>query len=170
MSQHKKKISTARANMIQRCTNPNSNSYHSYGGRGITVCQDWLDPEKGPENFYQWSISQLGFVPEEELKYWSLDRINNDRPYFPSNCIWTNSWSDQCVKRRSKGSKTGVRGVYKTANGKYYGEFVYKGVTYRTRCTFPCICSAARARNAMISRGNFPNLLSIIPENCSCRP
>lgn len=67
----------------QRCYNPNDIGYKYYGGRGIKVCNEWLDKEKGFANFYNWSM-QNGY--REDL---SIDRINNDGNYEPNNCRWT---------------------------------------------------------------------------------
>lgn len=63
--------------MIYRCTGINSEGYHNYGGRGITVCDEW----KKFENFY----ADMGDKPEGL----SLDRIDNDGPYCRLNCRWT---------------------------------------------------------------------------------
>jgi hypothetical protein len=64
--------------MRQRCNNPKNDGYHRYGGRGITVCAEWLIFE----NFYAWAMSH-GYA--DNL---SIDRINNDGNYEPSNCRW----------------------------------------------------------------------------------
>lgn len=60
-----------------RCTNPNNDRYSSYGGRGITMCDRWLNSF---ENF----LADMGERPEEM----SLDRIDVDGNYEPSNCRW----------------------------------------------------------------------------------
>lgn len=69
-------------NMIARCYNPNSTEYHNYGGRGIKICDEWLEHNNGYSNFKSWAIS-AGCSPEL-----SIDRINNDGNYEPSNCRW----------------------------------------------------------------------------------
>lgn len=70
-------------NMKSRCHSPNHRDYHKYGGRGITVCEEWRNDFK---KFCEWSLIN-GFV-EGDLSI-SIDRINNDEGYSPSNCRWT---------------------------------------------------------------------------------
>lgn len=74
-------------NMKYRCSNPNSPGYHNYGGRGIKVCSEWLG-ENGFENFYNWSINN-GY--DDKL---TLDRIDVNGDYEPSNCRWVD-WETQ---------------------------------------------------------------------------
>ena len=74
--------------MHDRCKNPKSHAWDLYGGRGITVCEEW----GSFENFY----ADMGDVPAGM----SLDRKNNDKGYSPDNCRWA-SREEQGRNRRT---------------------------------------------------------------------
>lgn len=64
--------------MIKRCTNPNTRSYPDYGGRGITVCDEW-------RHDFQAFYSHVSQLPHYGEKRYTLDRTNNSLGYFPGN-------------------------------------------------------------------------------------
>lgn len=68
--------------MKSRCYNPNSTYFKRYGGRGIEMHDDWKD---NYQSFRSWALEN-GY--KEGL---SIDRINNDEGYYPSNCQWVDS-------------------------------------------------------------------------------
>lgn len=86
----------------QRCNNEKSKVYKWYGGRGITVCEEWNNAD-GFINFYKWSINN-GYA--DNL---SIDRIDVNKGYSPDNCRWV-STHEQARNRRNN--------IYVNYNGK----------------------------------------------------
>lgn len=100
--------------MKQRCHNEKNPAYPEYGGRGITVCEEWRNNFPA---FYAWAMSS-GY--RDDL---SIDRIDNDKGYSPDNCRWetriTQSYNRRPFKRPGRCKKivcveTGV--VYENLN------------------------------------------------------
>lgn len=72
------KVYSVWAGMVARCTRPSSHKYPDYGGRGITVCDQWTKFD----NF----LADMGDVPFSGAQ---IDRIDNDKGYEPGNCKWS---------------------------------------------------------------------------------
>lgn len=87
-------------NMRQRCSNQNHPRYADYGGRGIKVCERW-------DESFEIFLSDMG----ERPKGMTLDRINNDGDYEPSNCRWATYQEQNLNKRLYKNNTTGHSGV-----------------------------------------------------------
>ena len=80
----------------QRCYNPKQKYYCNYGGRGITMCSEWLDPQYGFKSFYNWSLTN-GY--KKEL---TIDRIDNNKGYSPQNCRWITKNEQELNKRNNR--------------------------------------------------------------------
>jgi hypothetical protein len=87
---------TAWNGMKNRCYRRKTWNYPRYGGRGIRVCKRWL----GANGFVNF-LADMGYRPSPAH---SLDRVNNDGNYEPSNCRWATP-KEQANNRRKRGSK-----------------------------------------------------------------
>jgi hypothetical protein len=87
--------------MKDRCSNHKSHSYSDYGGRGITVCQEWLQYEP----FSNWALNNGYKVGLE------IDRADNNKGYSPENCRWVTRNINARNVRSTKGSSSQYVGV-----------------------------------------------------------
>ena len=94
--------------MKRRCYNPEEKFYKDYGGRGIKVCDEWMDKKEGHSNFQKWAVEN-GW---EEGR--SIDRIDVNGNYEPSNCRWATP-EEQANNRRNNNYVT-INGVTKTTS------------------------------------------------------
>lgn len=87
------RLHTIWTHMKQRCYNENADNYERYGGRGISVCEEWKNDYP---TFYKWALSN-GYA--DNL---TIDRIDVDGNYEPDNCRWANNETQQLNTRRGK--------------------------------------------------------------------
>lgn len=104
----------------ERCYNKNHNSYVNYGGRGIKICERWMDLDSGFENF----LEDMGIRPDKM----TLDRVDNNGDYCKDNCMWST------CKSQSNNMRSNVileyNGESKTI--KQWSEA--SGINYSTLC------------------------------------
>ena len=88
--------------MKDRCLNENSPQYDDYGGRGISVCDEWTS---NPVLFFDWAKTS-GYRSGLHI-----NRINNDGPYSPTNCKWSTRQENNENKRPYKNNKSGYPNI-----------------------------------------------------------
>ena len=88
----KKRINIIWENMKQRCYNPNNTAFKYYGGKGVTVCEEWIHNSKA---FRDWAMTH-GYA--ENL---TLDRIDRNGNYEPSNCRWVDMMAQANNKKNN---------------------------------------------------------------------
>jgi DNA-directed RNA polymerase subunit RPC12/RpoP len=109
------RLNSIYAGMIQRCTNKANSAYLKYGGRGLEVCQEWINSSS---SFFEWALAN-GY---DDLC--SIDRIDNDLGYSPDNCRWTTRVvQSQNTRPIMVTNKSGYRGVsMHKASGKWVSQ------------------------------------------------
>ncbi len=107
--------------MKARCYNPKNKNYEQYGGRGVTMCDEWLNDK---ETFFDWAKAN-GYREELDLDKDILSRELNIEPpiYSPATCMFvTSKHNSQATRKISASNTTGFRGVsYSQRDGFYYG-------------------------------------------------
>lgn len=122
-------------NMKKRCYDKNYGAYKNYGNRGITVCERWLHSFS---NFY----ADMGDRPEG----YSLDRINNNGNYEPTNCRWADKLTQSTNKRPSLVGRSGVRGVRRTDRKNPWSAHINFNKRYIHLGSYPTLTAATKAR------------------------
>lgn len=105
--------------MIYRCYKPTKSGYERYGGKGVTVCDEWINSF---ENFLEWSLVN-GY--SDVL---TIDRIESTNPYGPSNCRWSDYFTQEANRGMHKDNTTGYKGVA-PLNGKFRSYLTRKRIT-----------------------------------------
>ena len=135
--------------LVDRCTSIKNNRYKDYGGRGITVCEEWLDVKNFIEDMYPSYMEGL-----------SLDRIDNDKGYSLDNCRWADRTTQAINRRIQKNNTSGFVGVsYHNGKARWAAsaEVNYKKVHIGYYST---IEEAVQARDNYIIENKLPHKLS----------
>ncbi len=139
--------------MKQRCLNEKNDNFHHYGGRGIKICNDWLQFD----NFSSWSLLNDW---EEGL---SIDRINPNGNYEPTNCRWTNmTIQNRNTRNLQKNNTSGYRGVTKiqlSNSIKYKAEIMVDYTIFRIG-RFDTAIKAAKAYNNFVIKNNLEHTIN----------
>jgi hypothetical protein len=143
-----------------RTLNPKNKQYNDYGGRGITICEEWKNDFK---SFYDWAMLN-GY---EENKGLSIDRIDNDRNYSPENCRWTTRTIQARNQRIRKNNTSGFKGVcYHKRDGIHQAYISIKSKKIHLGY-FQTPEEGAIAYNNYIIENNLEGfILNEIPEEC----
>jgi hypothetical protein len=91
-------------NMKRRCSYEGNSQYKDYGGRGIKVCAEW-------ENDFAQFLSDMGSKPSKEM---TIERLDNNLGYSPSNCVWATRSTNCRNKRNNRSVVRGDGVVYQT--------------------------------------------------------
>ena len=136
-------------NMMGRCYNLKNKHYQNYGGRGISVCTDWQDLA----NFVSWA-------EETYIEGMTMDRINNDGNYEPTNIRWADKTTQQLNQRIQKNNTSGFVGInwYKITN-KWVAKIKVNKVGIKIG-SFLTKEEAVLARDNYIIENNLPHKLS----------
>lgn len=133
--------------MVRRCTNVNQWNFKYYGARGVKICDAWLNIK----NFVEWADSTY-------IEGCTLDRIDVDGNYEPSNCRWSDRSTQRVNQRTSPKSNSGFIGVYKVKDSYQATVQLNKKPTHLG--TFKTIEEAVGARDNYIIENNLPHKLS----------
>ena len=144
-------------NMKDRVFKTKNKRYSDYGGRGITICDEWKNDFM---SFYNWAMSN-GY--SDEL---SNDRIDNDGNYEPNNCRWVSSNIQNRNKRISKNNTSGFKGVScRKRDGNYQSYIGIKSKLIHIGY-YPTAVEGAIAYNNYIIENNLEGfILNEIPKD-----
>jgi len=137
--------------MMSRCYNEKNTAYNRYGGRGITVCEEWKNDIM---SFYNWAKSN---GHENGLE---IDRENNDGNYEPSNCRWVTPSVNSQNRRMRSDNTIGYKGVKR--NGKKWQAHITINKTHINLGSYITKEEAALAYNKYAIEHKTCHLLNTI--------
>ena len=133
--------------MMQRCYNPNHNSYKNYGARGIKVSEEF----KNCKVYVEYILTLHRAEGANQV-----DRIENDKDYERGNLRWTTTIENNLNKRTRSDNTTGYQGVAKAVNSPRWRSYLYlNSKTQISIGIFDTIKEAVEARNQYIRNNNL---------------
>lgn len=111
------------SDMNRRCYNEKTKHFHNYGGRGIYVCEEW---RHSPTEFVRWATEETDWHEGCDL---TLDRIDVNGNYEPSNCRFADKTTQALNRRVGKNNTSGFRGVH-WRQGKWSAVITYRNKRY----------------------------------------
>ena len=148
---HNNKFYKTWNDMIRRCTNHKATGYKNYGGRGITVCDEWTDVVV----FVAWCEAT-----HPNIVGVTLDRIDNDKGYSPENCRWADKVTQNTNQRKSSANTSGFVGVYWDISKNKWTAKVGSNNKLINIGSFKTLEEAVQARDNYIIENNLPHKLS----------
>lgn len=143
------------ANMIQRCTNINNNSFDNYGKKGIKVCDEWINSF---ETFNIWAIENK-YTDDLEI-----DRIDYRGNYESNNCRWVDlniqAQNKRCIQ---KNNTSGYRGVSWNPDHKKWHTYININGKRKELGYFTNIIDGAKKYNEFVLENMLEHPLNILP-------
>jgi len=121
--------------MMNRCNNSKVDNYERYGGKGVTVCEEW-------ETFNPFLIWSLANGYEKTL---TIDRKDFTKPYSPENCRWADYYTQEANKCISKNNNTGCKGVTYSEKQRYRA-YITRNDIRKNLGSFDTLEEAVKAR------------------------